>query len=74
MSTSSVQPGAAIQLSSTPTMRTGIAPLPLTAISAATRKTIWFEPPMARADVPSQEMVRGCGAEDEMDMARSLWG
>ena len=58
--TSSIQPGAAAQPSSTPTIRIGIAPLPWAAISAPTRKTIWLEPPIAMADVPSHPIVRGC--------------
>ena len=41
-------------------MRIGIAPLPCAAMSAPTRKTIWLEPPMASAEVPSQPIVRGC--------------
>jgi hypothetical protein len=40
-------------------MRIGMAPLPCAAMRAPTRKTIWFEPPMARADVPSHPIVRG---------------
>ena len=59
MRTSSIQPGAAAHPSRRPTIRIGIAPLPWAAISAPTRKTIWFEPPMARADVPSHPIVRG---------------
>ena len=59
ISTSSIQPGAAAQPSSTPTIRIGIAPLPWAAISAPTRKTIWLDPPMAIADVPSHPIVRG---------------
>src|SRR3954451_19799531 len=61
MSTSSVHPGAAAQPRSTPAMRMGTAPLPCAAMRAPTRNTIWFEPPMARADVPNHETVRGCG-------------
>jgi hypothetical protein len=41
-------------------MRIGMAPLPWAAMSAPTRKTIWLEPPMARAEVPSHPIVRGC--------------
>ncbi len=58
--TSSIQPGAAAQPSSTPTIRIGTAPLPCAAISAPTRNTIWLDPPMASADVPSHPIVRGC--------------
>jgi hypothetical protein len=37
-----------------------MAPLPWAAMSAPTRKTIWLEPPIASAEVPSHPMVRGC--------------
>jgi hypothetical protein len=60
ISTSSIQPGAAAHPSSTPMIRIGIAPLPWAAISAPTRKTIWLDPPMAKADVPSHPIVCGC--------------
>ena len=51
-------------------MRIGTAPLPCAAMRAPTRKTIWFDPPMASDDAPSQERVRGCvgGVMSRADM------
>src|SRR5262249_38285937 len=61
----SVHAGAAAQLRSRPTIRSGTAALPCPGMlpwptkSAVIRKIIWLLPPMARAVVPSQPSTRG---------------
>ena len=67
ISTSSIQIGAAAQLSSNPTISNGIAALPWPRMSpcpigsAPRMNRDWLLPPMASAVVPTQPSVRGCG-------------
>ena len=62
---SSVQPGSAIQLSSSPTASSGIAALPWLITSAPIRNRLWLLPPIASAVVPTQLIVRGCARDSE---------
>src|ERR1044071_10461161 len=59
MSTSSIQPGVAAQLSRSPTMSRGTAPVPWLATRAPMRNRLWLLPPIASALVPNQPSVRG---------------
>jgi hypothetical protein len=49
----------AAQLSSSPMMSNGTAPVPWLATSAPMRNRLWLLPPIARALVPNQPSVRG---------------
>ena len=59
---SSSQPGSAAQLRSNPTMSNGTAAVPCVTnspVAPAMMNRLWLLPPMARAVVPIQPMVRG---------------
>ena len=72
MSTSSVQPNAAAQLKSKPTIRSGTAALPWLARSAPSRNRLWLLPPMANAVVPTQPRVRGVRAKGDGSRTHQL--
>ena len=59
ISTSSVHPKAAAQLSSKPTIKSGTAALPCPAISAPIRNRLALLPARASAVVPNHAIVRG---------------
>lgn len=56
---SSIQPGVAAQLRTSPMMSSGTAALPCASTRAPIRKRLWFDPPIASAVAPGQPSTRG---------------